>query len=170
MRRSQQTSNSTLEVLLNTFRQQRDNGVHRSGGARILTATLIVVSVALASSGPIAAEQPSTTQPSLASKLNPMNWKMPEFLVPNKDQERIVERKNTLASDIKTTASQSWQRTKTALNPARLNPMNLFATADTDQPAKKKEPGFFSSMFSPSEPEPEERVATVNQFLNQERP
>lgn len=99
-----------------------------------------------------------------------MNWKVPEFLVPNKDQDRIVERKNTLVGDIKTTASSSWQRTKTALNPARLNPMNLFASSDPAEPAKKKEPGFFSSMFSPSEPKPEDRVATVNQFLNQERP
>lgn len=130
---------------------------------------VLFVSTTVVSTGRIAAEQPNTTQPSLATKLNPMNWKMPAFLVPNKDQDRIVERKNSLVGDVKSTASQSWQRTKTALNPARLNPMNLFASAEPERPAKKKEPGFFSSMFSPSEPEPEERVATVNEFLNQDR-
>ncbi len=135
---------------------------------------LLVVGVALASTGSLAAEQPGTSQPSAAAKLNPMNWKMPsfhmpEFLVPNNDQERIVKRKNTLVGDIKTTASKSWQRTKATFNPARLNPMNMFA-GPTKQPGRQEKPGFFSSLLSPSSPEPEERVATVNQFLNQDRP
>lgn len=108
------------------------------------------------------------------SKLNPMNWKvpsfrLPNFLVHNDDQERIVERKNGLVSDVKSTASRSWQRTKETFNPARLNPMNLFAGTSTDSTTEKK-PGFFSSLLSPAPAEPEERVATVNDWLGQERP
>lgn len=121
----------------------------------------------------------------MAQTLNPANWKMPSmpkapgfrmpgFLVPNADQERIVERKNGLMTDVKTTASKSWQRTKEAFNPARLNPMNMFAGAGTGPtpPAQSDSPGFFSSMFGAPKAAtgPEERVANVNDFLGQQRP
>ncbi|MFG0290249.1 MAG: hypothetical protein ACF8CQ_18870 [Rhodopirellula sp. JB044] len=139
--------------------------------ARICVAFLIVVAVSTANPNDVAAQD---SQPSAMSKLNPMNWKvpsfrLPNFLVHNDDQERIVERKNGLVSDVKSTASRSWQRTKETFNPARLNPMNLFAGTSTDSTTEKK-PGFFSSLLSPAPAEPEERVATVNDWLGQERP
>ncbi|WDQ16028.1 hypothetical protein [Rhodopirellula sp. P2] len=121
----------------------------------------------------------------MAQTLNPANWKMPSmpkapsfrmpsFLVPDDDQNRIVERKDGLMTDVKNTASASWQRTKETFNPARLNPMNMFAGAGTQSTATEKSdsPGFFSSMFGAPKAEtgPEERVANVNDFLGQQRP
>lgn len=121
----------------------------------------------------------------MAQTLNPANWKMPSmpkapafrmpsFLVPNEDQDRIVERKNGLMTDVKTTASKSWQRTKETFNPARLNPMNMFAGTGTEtkSTSQSDSPGFFSSMFGAPQaaPGPEERVANVNDFLDLERP
>ncbi|MEO9930663.1 hypothetical protein [Rhodopirellula bahusiensis] len=121
----------------------------------------------------------------MAQTLNPANWKMPSmpktpsfrmptFLVPNADQDRIVERKDGLMTDVKNTASASWQRTKETFNPARLNPMNMFAGAGTEKaPASESDsPGFFSSMFGAPKAAtgPEERVANVNDFLDLQRP
>ncbi len=175
MRRSHPTSNSTLEVFLNMFCHFWIPQLRRLGSIRTLAMLSLAFVFAISSASSSFAQQsgapPSSSAP---SKLNPMNWKMPsfhmpEFLVPNDDQERIVQRKNTLVGDIKSTSSKSWQRTKAIFNPARLNPMNMFA-GPTPPPGHQKKPGFFSSLLSPSTPEPEERVATVNQFLNQDRP
>lgn len=150
--------------------------------ARGIALTAILIFAALC---PTLATAQSSSQPgpvgSMFQKMNPMNWKMPamkapsfrlpNFMVQQNDQERIVERKNTLVTDVKSTASRSWQRTKETLNPARLNPMNLFAGPSTNAPPPRNDssPGFFKSMFT-SPPEPEERVANVNDFLNQQRP
>jgi len=102
---------------------------------------------------------------------------MPKFNVPSfggmlpgqDDRQRIVKKKDGLFADVGSTARRSWAKTKETLNPARLNPMNLFAAGDAAAPSEPKKPGFFSSLFAPPE-EPTERVATVNDFLNQERP
>jgi len=138
-------------------------------------ALLFVVALAvflLAPVGSVSAQQSGESPTSgIAQKINPANWKMPSFRLPNflvrhDEQERIVERKDGLVSDIKGTASRSWQRTKKTFNPARLNPMNLFA-GPTTGPDQEKKPGFFSSLLTP--PQPEERVATVNEWLGQDR-
>lgn len=116
-----------------------------------------------------------------AQTLNPTNWKMPSapkfrlpaFLVPNEDQDRIVQRKDSLFTDVKTTASKSWQRTKETFNPARLNPMNMFAGNTTaPKTAEPESPGFFGSLFGAPKAAsgPEERVANVNDFLGLDRP
>ncbi|MEM6364310.1 MAG: hypothetical protein AAF745_07780, partial [Planctomycetota bacterium] len=116
------------------------------------------------------------------AKMNPANWKMPKpsfrlpnFLVPQDDQNRIVERKSSLVTDVKTTASKSWQRTKELFNPARYNPMNLLTggAGNSTTPKPNSSPGFFRSLFTPppaAAPAPESRVAGVNDFLSQERP
>ncbi|SMP53492.1 hypothetical protein SAMN06265222_104121 [Neorhodopirellula lusitana] len=143
--------------------------------------TLIVLTVAFLSMTHIETASAQDSQPSgfgaVFQKLNPANWKapsfqMPSFLVPQEDKTRIVERKDGLVADIKGTASRSWTRTRETLNPARLNPMNLFAgTGDTAGTATgESKPGFFSSLLSPPATEPAERVASVNEFLGQERP
>jgi len=141
-----------------------------------LISSVMIGLVAFSNDNVLAEQQPSMVS-KVAEKVNPINWKMPSFrlpnfLVPNNEQDRIVQRKNTLVQDIKDTSSRSWQRTKQIFNPARLNPMNLLAGPDAggsraDDPNK---PGFFSSLLSPVPSEPTERVATVNEFLGQERP
>jgi len=139
-----------------------------------------VVAVALCFAAPsLVCGQDSTapgTAKTVASKLNPMNWTMPKakfrlpsFLVPHNDQNRIVERKDGLVSDVKKTAASSWQRTKEIFNPARLNPMRLF-TAPAPEPSRTESPGFFKGLLSPAASEPEERIANVNDFLSLERP
>ena len=142
---------------------------------RRLFAVGLLAAVALSS-------QPASAQEggfgAMASKLNPMNWSMPKpafrlpnFMVQHDDQDRIVERKNTLVTDVKSTASRSWQRTKETFSPARLNPMNLFAgPSETSAPPAKNEPNLFQSMFSTQPKEPEARIAGVNDFLDQQRP
>lgn len=152
---------------------------------RIIGLLVIVIALAATIQPNTASAQNAAPNPisNAASKLNPMNWKMPtfpktrlrlpNFLVPKTDQERIVQRKNGLMDDMKATTAASWKRTKEVLNPARLNPMNLLA-GPSKSPSEPKSPGFFSSLFgapaSPQASQPEERVATVNQFLSQQRP
>jgi hypothetical protein len=136
----------------------------------LLIVTLVAIFV-LGHASTATAQKPA---PKGVQKLNPMNWRIPSFRLPNfmvahDEQERIVERKNGLVTDVKSTASRSWTRTKQVFNPARLNPMNLFAGSATPDSGEKK-PGFFSSMFAAPPAEPEERVATVNEWLGQERP
>ncbi len=114
------------------------------------------------------------------SKLNPANWSMPQafrlpsFLVPNEDQDRIVKRKTGLMTDVKNTSSRTWQRTKTALNPARFNPMNMFAGgAATPGPGGESKPGFFANLFgtAPAAAEgPDSRIAGAGGFIGQDRP
>ena len=124
---------------------------------------------------PVSAQEPGPIS-KVAEKINPANWKLPtfrlpNFLVPQDEQNRIVQRKDGLVQDIKGTAARSWQRTKDTLNPSRLNPMNLFAGASSSSDhGGQKKPGFFSSLLSPPASQPTERVATVNEFLGQSRP
>lgn len=139
-------------------------------------AGIAAFAIALSVSGqPASAQEPGPVS-KVAEKLNPVNWKLPtfrlpNFLVPQDEQSRIVQRKDGLVQDIKGTASRSWQRTKETFNPARLNPMNLFAgAAGPSNTTDEKKPGFFSSLLSPPESQPAERVATVNEFLGQSRP
>ncbi|MEM9366653.1 MAG: hypothetical protein AAGD07_11710 [Planctomycetota bacterium] len=113
--------------------------------------------------------------------LNPVNWKLPgggfrlpSFMVPRQDQDRIIERKDGLMSDVRGTASRSWTRTKEVFNPVHLNPMNMLAgpkdPAQSPAAPKSESPGFFRSLFAPPAAEPEERVAGVNDFLGLKRP
>lgn len=146
-----------------------------------IRALLVLSIVAMTSAGTAQAQTgsaPASGIGGMARKLNPMNWKMPKpnfrlpnFLVQNQDQDRIVERKNSLLTDVRMTASRSWQRTKETFSPAKLNPMNLFAGGNNaPAPTTQSSPGFFQNMFStPPEP-PEDRVANVTDFLGQQRP
>lgn len=174
-RKSASILNPHREHSLNTHRPFANptpsRGRHATMLSRICVVLFVTVGFSLTNVGSVAAQG---SEPSAFQKLNPMNWKVPSFRLPNflvghDDQDRIVERKNGLVTDVKTTASRSWQKTKETFNPARLNPMNLFASSATE-PATEKKPGFFSSLLSPAAPEPEERVATVNDWLGQERP
>lgn len=115
----------------------------------------------------------------LASGLNPMNWKMPQWKMPNfremlpaqEEKARIKKKKDGLVSEVTQTASNSWNRTKAALNPQKLNPVNFFtasARTPSTQPSKPAKPGFFQSLFAPAEP-PKDN-STVTDFLRQSRP
>lgn len=129
---------------------------------------------------PVSEQQPGMMT-RFAQTLNPVNWKvpgggfrLPNFMVARQDQDRIIERKDGLMSDVRGTASRSWARTKEVFNPARLNPMNMLAgpqdPAQNTSAPKSESPGFFRSLFSPPASQPEERVAGVNDFLGLQRP
>lgn len=111
----------------------------------------------------------------LARNLNPMNWKMPNFgsLLPGNDEKaRIKKKKDGLFDEVGKTASNSWSKTKAALDPQKLNPVNyLPASSRTPSPKKPEQtkPGFFRSLFAPSA-EPERQDGTVTGFLSQPRP
>lgn len=138
-----------------------------------------------------AAETPGTAAPTnpvgqFFQAANPMNWPWPKFKAPawkmpqfgqmmpsSSDQQRIVKKKDSLFSDVGTTAKKSWNKTKEVFSPQNLNPMRLVSSpkSTTDQEAEKPQsesPGFFGSLFQ--SPAPSERVANVNDFLNQDRP
>ena len=115
----------------------------------------------------------------MASGLNPANWKMPEWkmpsfqqMLPSQDEKaRITKKKDGLFSEVGKTASNSWKKTKQALNPQKLNPVRFFqASSRTNVAPKPKstKPGFFSSLFSPRQEEPQS--TTVSDFLQQSRP
>ena len=115
----------------------------------------------------------------MAGALNPMNWRMPQWKMPNframlpgqDEKARIKKKKDSLLDEVTKTASNSWSRTKAALNPQKLNPVNFFpASARTPAPSRQPEskPGFFRSLFAP--PPPDNDPATVTDFLRQPRP
>lgn len=114
----------------------------------------------------------------LVSGMNPANWtmpqwKMPDFksIIPGQDEKtRIKKKKDGLFTEVKTSASNSWTKTKEVLDPQKLNPARMFPAA-ARTPANRAEsdkPGFFGSLFAP-EP-PEKGVSTVTDFLRQDRP
>ena len=110
-----------------------------------------------------------TTAPSAitqwAKRLSPSNWKMPSMrsVLPGQDeQDRIIERKDGLMTEVAGSAQSSWQRTKSALNP-----MNILPAGNRQPASETKKPGFFSRLFSP--PAPEQTPGTVTDFLKQDR-
>lgn len=130
-----------------------------------------------------AVAQNKTTDPTpigrMAAGLNPLNWKMPEWKLPNlrallpaqEEKASIKKKKDGLVEEVTQTASRSWNRTKKALNPQKLNPVNFFpasARMPSSNSTQKTEPGFFRSLFMPPPPEPDN--ATVTDFLRQSRP
>ena len=112
------------------------------------------------------------------SGLNPANWTMPQWKMPDfksimpgqAEKTRIKKKKDGLFSEVKSTASNSWTKTKEVFDPQKLNPARMFP-ASTRTPSKTTEPakpGFFRSLFAPK---PEEKeVSTVTDFLRQSRP
>ena len=73
-----------------------------------------------------------------------------------------------MIDDVSKTASDSWSRTKQALNPMRLAPSNLFAPREPAAPTAAESPGFFSSLFQPAGHK--QPPKTVNDFLEQSKP
>lgn len=132
---------------------------------------IAALAVALGSFSPA----PSHAQESggFAKGLNPMNWKMPEFKMPSfktmmpgaQEQDRIIEKKDGLMSEIGKSASNSWQRTKKSLNPMNVLPIGNKSNVQT---MEKKEPGFFSRFFSP--PAKKGDSGTMTDFLKLDRP
>lgn len=136
---------------------------------RFLVATVAVIvlwaaSITAASAQDVEPSAPSAI-PGFVSKLNPANWKMPSFgsiLPKTSEKDRIIERKDSLVTEMTGTAKNSWTRTKAALNPMKLLP----AGNKTPSPETKK-PGFFSRLFSP--PADSQNSGTVTDFLKQDR-
>jgi hypothetical protein len=114
-----------------------------------------------------------TVQPTpfgqMINRLNPANWKMPNFrsmLPQTEEKARIKKKRESLVDEVGKTASSSWTRTTEALNPARFFTTSAKTPATPNPTAKK--PGFFQSLFAPAVP-PDEN-ATVSGFLKQSRP
>ena len=120
----------------------------------------------------------------MAGALNPMNWRLPQWnpqwkmpsfraMLPGNDEKaRIRKKKDGLFDEVTKTASNSWNKTKQALNPQKLNPIRFMpASARTPAPQRQPEskPGFFRSLFTPAPP-PREDNTTVTDFLRQSRP
>ena len=109
----------------------------------------------------------------LVNGLNPANWKMPDFksILPGQDEKtRIKKKKDGLMTEMTTTASNSWTKTKEVLDPQKLNPARMFSASNKtnstrEEPAK---PGFFRSLFTPDPPE--KKDLTVTDFLGRSRP
>ncbi|TWU44987.1 hypothetical protein Q31b_01580 [Novipirellula aureliae] len=135
-----------------------------------ITAALgVAFSIALCCSSVEAQTPAETSAPAsigqFMSNLNPMNWKMPSFksmLPGQEDKTRIIKKKDGLVSDVKDTASKSWQKTKEIFDPSRLSPANLFV-AKEPATTETKTPGFFGSLFAPQEEA--EQIATATDFL-----
>lgn len=124
--------------------------------------------------------KPASPFGQMVTILNPANWKMPKMptfqgLVPQAEEKaRITKKKDSLVDEVGKTASSSWNRTKEALNPQKLNPANFF-TASARTPVKtapvEKKPGFFQSLFSPFSPAvPEDENETMSGWIAQPRP
>jgi hypothetical protein len=119
------------------------------------------------------------TQPSavgqMASNLNPMNWRMPQWkkpsfkaMLPAKDEQaQLKKKKDGLFSEVGKTASNSWTRTKEVLSPT--NFFTASARKPEPEPEEEPKPGFFHSLFNPT-PEEEQEDATVTDFLSKSRP
>jgi hypothetical protein len=120
-----------------------------------------------------------TPMQQIAHGLNPANWRMPQWKMPdfrswlpgNDEKARIKKKKDGLVDEVSATASNSWNKTKRALNPQKLNPVNFFPASSRTPSARKVEeskPGFFRSLLAP-QPPPPTKSPTVTDFLRQPR-
>lgn len=146
----------------------------------LTTILFIAICVSLSSATAQEAGSSSTRDAGAAplGPLNPANWKMPSFKMPSlegmlpqaEEKQRIVKKKDSFFSEIGKTVSNSWNRTKEAFNPQKLNPTR-FLTASSRTPSKQaseSKPGFFSSLFS-SGKEDHSKSSTLD-FLKRDRP
>jgi len=143
-----------------------------------LTAMLLLVGAFNATPANAQTEEQPSTVGKLVHGLNPLNWSMPQWKMPDfrsilpdrEEKTRIKKKKDGLFSEVTKTASNSWEKTKAAFDPEKLNPIRMFpASARTpSNRSEPKEPGFFRSLFTPAPRENE--IETVNDFLRQSRP
>ena len=129
----------------------------------------------------VSADSPDAGDPftRMAQGLNPANWTMPKFNMPSlpsfkamlpgqEEKQQIIKKKDGLVDEVSKTASDSWGKTKDALNPMKLAAWKPFGGDSPPPTSAEKSPGFFSSMFGA--PEPEGKPTTANDFLKQSRP
>jgi hypothetical protein len=126
--------------------------------------------------------QESTTEPlpppnpfgQMMQSLNPANWRMPKLKMPTmknfmptkKEKDRVITKKDSLVTEVSETTKNTWRRTKETLNPMRLIPAGFKQDPET-RPAPKKQGGFFSNLFAPRQPEPEQ-AQSVTDWLKQD--
>jgi hypothetical protein len=141
---------------------------------------LLALNFGLASPSSFADEVvPPSPVERLARGLNPVNWQMPKWKMPdlpsllpgNEEKARIKKKKDGFFGEVSKTASNSWNKTKAAFSPDNFSPMQIFPASSRtpSKTADKPKRGFFESLFSPL-PAREESNETVNQWLNQPRP
>ncbi len=143
-----------------------------------LFAVTIALLANVAPNDALAQEESPPSSGQMAENLNPANWRMPQWKLPSirgllpstGEKAAIKKKKDGLFAEVTKTASNSWARTKEALNPQKLNPVN-FLPASARMPSAEKpsesKPGFFRSLFSPVTSQPED--PSVNNFLRQSR-
>lgn len=122
-------------------------------------------------------EPPSAMQ-RFATRINPMNWTMPNFrsIMPSQDEkDRVDEKKDSLLDEISATASRSWTKTKEVFDPSRYNPKKIFPASSRTPSSrspygrpKDEDRGFWSSLFAPDPPS--KPITDVNDFLRQSKP
>ncbi len=150
-------------------------------GIRRTLCGLIVAATATISANQAAADHIVKPGPvkTVTHNLNPTNWRMPKWkmpkfgsILPQKEEKaRIVKKKESLFDEVKTTTANTWNRTKEALNPQKLNPARMFpASAKLPSKPKKKEPGFWSNLLAPYPPQQETSDQTMTDFLGLDKP
>ena len=141
---------------------------------RIVTVTVLASAIIALQTNVGFADQRAKPGPmkTVTRNLNPMNWRMPKLKMPSfkkgvpqqQERTRIRKKKNGFMTDVRTSASNGWNKTKETLSPARFFP----ASAKSPATQEKKEPGFLRSMFAPR-PEPR-RPESVTDFLAGQKP
>ena len=130
----------------------------------------------------VSADSPVTEGPftRMAQGLNPANWTMPKVNMPSmpsfkkmlpgqEEKRQIIQKKDGLVEEVSKSASNSWNKTKDALNPMKLASWRPFGGEETSpQAPAEKSPGFFSTLFQG--PVVEEQRSTANDFLKLSRP
>ena len=138
---------------------------------------LLVAFAAAAESSALAQQYEPPTIGQFFSNLNPANWRMPKMptfrsLMPNNDERTAIrKKKDGLFGEVGKTASNTWNRTREALSPQKLNPVRFMpasARKPSDVARQQQKPGVLGSLFAPP-PEPE-KPQSVPDWMNQPRP
>ncbi len=144
---------------------------NRLFGIVTLSAAMLLSSQSFAIAGPPFIND-SSNGSSWTSNLNPANWKLPKPPW-SSEPARIKKKSPGMMSSANQAAKNGWQKTKNALNPAKMFPSSSKSSSgssSSSQPSTisdESKPGFFGGMFSKEEPK---KINTVNDFLKQPMP
>ena len=151
---------------------QVSNMSNRFFGIVTLSATMLLSSQSFALAGPPFIND-SSKGSSWTSNLNPTNWSWPKPPWSG-EPARIKKKSPGMMSSANQAAKNGWNKTKNALNPAKMFPSSSksssSSSSSSSQPSTisdESKPGFFGGMFSKEEPK---KINTVNDFLKQPMP
>lgn len=98
---------------------------------------------------------------------NPASWQWPTMPW-SQEPARIRKKSPSVLGQMNQSAKRGWVKTKETLSPSNLFTDSKPASAPRSKSKSQSEPGFWSSLFGPSQPTRE--VRTVNDFLSQPHP